>query len=133
MRESLKPLIHYIIHILLIFAMIKIFANDYLSIITLIFGAAIIMFDNLPEVRKIGIKKYFYLRSVLDNWKYRKYFLHTPVTLVISLTLSILTLAPMTFYFGLFFFSMSIHLLLDLIEMKFMYKIPIRSWLFKSD
>lgn len=129
MKENLKPLFHYIIHILLIYAMIRFLAQDFFSILSIILGSLVIIFDSLPTAKKIGIRKYLYLRSVMEDWKYRKYFLHTPITLVISLTLSLLLLSTLSFYFGLFFLSISLNLLADLVQMKLVHKISIRSWL----
>jgi ABC-type phosphate transport system permease subunit len=129
MKEHLKPLLHYLIHISLIYAMIRFFAQDYFSILSIIMGSLVITFDSLPTAKKIGIRKYLYLRSVMEDWKYRKYFLHTPTVLVISLTLSLLSLSPLSFYFGLFFLSIALNLIADLVQMKFVHKISIRSWL----
>ena len=133
MKEYIKPLFHYSIHIVLFYLMIRFISQDFLSTVSLIIGGATIMFDNLLEIKRTGFMKYLYLRSVLDDWKYRRYFLHTPATLIISLTLSLLVFAPKTFYFCLFFFSMVLHLLIDLIEIRFIHKIPLKNWILKTE
>jgi len=99
-----------------------------MGIVFAVLGGVLIDTDHVPTLSKNGVRGYLYRRVVLDRYKPRKYKLHNFPVLFVSLTLSFFMLSSLTFYLGVFFLSMTVHLLFDLFEDVILYR-TVSNWL----
>ena len=116
MNNVWKIILHALIHAILVYLIIRGLRLDLIGAIFAIIGGFIVDVDHVPILLKRGVRGYIYLRTVLERNRPRKYKLHNVATILLSLTLSLLALSPLTFYVGVFFFSMLLHLIFDFFE-----------------
>lgn len=106
---------HEVLHLLQVLFLFNLLKDDLLAWLFAILGAFIIDLDHLPLIRRLGLKKFIYLRTKIEAKKARKYALHNFFMLGITLIGSIFILSQWTFYFGIFFLSAFLHLVIDLV------------------
>ena len=120
---------HWIVHFLLVLLLYNLFSFNLKVLLVALVGTILMDVDHLPSLRKLGIKKYVYLRGVVEFGKPRKYFLHNLFTIAFLSGGCFLMLTQSTFYFGVLCLSMLLHLLWDLFEDVFLFKKGIEHWL----
>ncbi|MEM5836503.1 MAG: hypothetical protein QW451_01870 [Candidatus Aenigmatarchaeota archaeon] len=108
-------LIYEFLHVAQIMLLLKILGNDLIAWISAISGALMLDIDHLPLIKKFGLRKFIYLRTKVEAKKPRKYAFHNFFVLGATLIGSFLILNQWSFYFGIFFLSAFLHLIIDLV------------------
>lgn len=118
---------YWILHLTLVFIIIKVFNLDLMGSFVALIGGTIIDVDHLPYIKKHSLSGYLYLRTTLK--KHKRYILHNVFTIIICAALSLFILSAWSFYLGIFFISILAHLLLDIFLDLKVYNLDTEEWL----
>ena len=119
---------HVSVHILLIYLLYLSFNSNPLNLIVIFLGHSFIDLDHISVLRKHGIRKFFYLRTVLEFGKQRKYPLHNFYSLSISIIFVSFISSTQSFLLGLFALSILTHFLWDIFEDVVIFRMKIDHW-----
>jgi len=120
--------IHSSIHAFSSIAIAYFFELDLLQFLIVFTGSGIIDIDHLPLLRRHEIRGAF-KKVVLQGFgKIRKYPLHNYAIVLVSALSSLLSLSADFFMAGLFSLAIFLHLLWDLVEDVFIFKVGAKHW-----
>ena len=120
-------LIHISIHLFIVFTIYFIFNLNLQDLITVLFSSFIIDLDHLPLLIKHGIFGTFFLRTILEFKKPRKYPLHNFLTFLLSGFFSVLIFSRF-FILGVYSLSIFLHLIWDFFEDVIIFRMGINHW-----
>lgn len=121
--------VHLILAGLLYFAVQPDLEIDFTKLLLIGFGTAVIDLDHLMLWREKGVSGYLYLRTVLEYGKPRKYKFHNLMVLFGAFGGSLFILVYDYFLIGLFFATVALHLLWDLLEDLVIFKMGYGHWI----
>ena len=107
---------HFVIAGLLYFAFQPDLSTNLDYLLPILFGMVAIDLDHIPLWIKVGIRKYIRMRNYEERGKPRKYLLHNLLVIFIGIGGSLLVMIQTFRPYGLFFMSMTLHLLWDMFE-----------------
>jgi len=120
--------IHSLFHILTPFALSYFFGLDFFRFLLVFAGSLIIDADHFFLVKKHGIAKAFKKVILHGFGKVRRYPLHNFVTIALFSLGSVLIVMPDLMGAGVFCLAVLIHLLWDLFEDVFVFRVGTRHW-----
>lgn len=121
--------VHMLIAVVIYFTVQLELTLDYVKLLLIGLGTAVVDLDHLMLWREKGMTGYLYLRTVLEFGKPRKYGFHNFMILFGTFGGSLLILVYDYFYIGLFFAAAALHLLWDLAEDLLIFKMGYRHWI----
>jgi len=117
---------HALVHSIIVIGISLIFNLNWSGFILVLFAQCVIDLDHIPFLKKRGIKYWF--KTAWVSQVPRKYPFHNFLSIIISLVCSILILDPRLSFVGLCFLSITLHLLWDLVEDVFIFKLGMSHW-----